>query len=459
MNVVLLSGGAGKRLWPLSSESRPKQFIPIFKTGQGCESMVQRAFRQIRESDPNALITVAASKSQVPALYNQLGDQIEISVEPCRRDTFPAIVLATAYLHDICRLSEEEAVVVCPVDSYVEADYYQMAFRLSELAKRGEANLVLMGIEPTCPSEAYGYLIPQSREEISGIVAFKEKPDTKTAESYLKEGALWNSGVFAYKIGYLLEIARRMLGFADYQDLYEKYDTLPGISFDYAVAEHEKKIQVMRFSGLWRDLGTWNTLTEAMEEHMIGCGTMNGECRNVHIINELKIPILAMGLHDVIISASPEGILIADKEQSGYIKPFVEAMEQPLQSVKKTWGSYLVLDAGEESMTIKITLNPGKHMSYHCHKNRNEVWVVISGEGHTYVDGMEQQVSAGDVIAMEAGCRHTVFAVTKLQLIEVQLGREISVHDKQKYELEYQENSPLLFDPGGKGLFLGRDET
>lgn len=437
MNIVLLSGGSGKRLWPLSNDIRSKQFIKIFKTADGgYESMVQRVYRQIKTVDADATVTIATSKTQVSAIHNQLGEKVGISVEPCRRDTFPAIVLATAYLTDVQGVSPEETVVVCPVDPYVEDDYFRALKALGEQAAKGEANLVLMGIEPTYPSEKYGYIIPADAGAVSMVSTFKEKPDAATAKRYIEQGALWNGGVFAYKLKYVLGKAHELIDFTDYQDLFEKYDTLTKISFDYAVVEKEPAIQVMRFAGEWKDLGTWNTLTEAMGEHIVGDGIMNDNCSNVHIVNELDVPVLAMGLRDVVISASPEGILVSDKEQSSYIKPFVDKINQQIMFAEKSWGSFRVLDVEEESLTIKVTLNPGHSMNYHSHKNRNEVWVVISGTGRTIVDGMEQKVHAGDVITMQAGCRHTVFADDELQLIEVQLGREISVHDKQKYPLE-----------------------
>lgn len=147
-------------------------------------------------------------------------------------------------------------------------------------------------------------------------------------------------------------------------------------------------------------------------------------------------PVLAMGLHDVVISASPEGILVSDKEQSSYIKPFVDKIDQQIMFAEKSWGSFRILDIEEGSLTIKVTLNAGHRMNYHSHRNRDEVWVVISGQGRTVVDEMEQNIKTGDVVTMEAGCRHTVIADTELKLIEVQLGTEISVHDKQKFPLE-----------------------
>ena len=438
MNIVLLSGGSGKRLWPLSNDIRSKQFIKIFKKEDGTyESMVQRVYRQIKKADADAAVTIATSKTQVSAIHNQLGDEVGISIEPCRRDTFPAIALATAYLVDVQHIDPEEIVVVCPVDPYVEDDYFEALKGLSEQAKKGEANLVLMGIEPTYPSEKYGYIIPESADFTAAVKTFKEKPTADVAKEYIVRGALWNGGVFAYKLKYVMDIAHQLIDFTDYHDLFAKYATLTKISFDYAVVEKEKKIQVQRFAGQWKDLGTWNTLTEAMEEAVVGKGEMNDTCTGVHIVNEMDVPVLAMGLHDVVISASPEGILVSDKEQSSYIKPFVDKFEQQIMFAEKSWGSFKVIDVETESMTIKVTLNAGHSMNYHSHKNRDEVWVVISGNGKTIVDGFEQAVKTGDVITMSAGCRHTVMAETELKLIEVQLGTDINVHDKQKFALEY----------------------
>ncbi|MBD5477525.1 MAG: cupin domain-containing protein [Lachnospiraceae bacterium] len=436
MNIVLLSGGSGKRLWPLSNDTRSKQFIKIFKTEDGeYESMVQRVYRQIRSVDKGADITIATSKSQVSAIHNQLGENVGVSVEPCRRDTFPAIALAAAYLHDVRGISEQEAVVVCPVDPYVEEDYFEALRKLSERAEIGNANLVLMGIEPTYPSAKYGYIIPESKDNISRVSVFKEKPTEETAKEYIAQGALWNSGVFAFRLEYVLRRAHELIEFTDYRDLFAKYDSLTKISFDYAVVEHEQHIEVMRFAGMWKDMGTWNTLTEAMESDHIGKAILNERCENVHVVNELNVPVLCMGLKDVVVSASPEGILVSDKNQSSYIKPYVDEINQQIMFAEKSWGSFQVIDIEEGSMTIKVTLNPGHGMNYHSHALRDEVWTVISGRGRTIVDGVERSVGAGDVIQMPAGVPHTILADTKLQVIEVQIGSEISVHDKKKMAL------------------------
>lgn len=436
MNIILLSGGSGKRLWPLSNDVRSKQFIKIFKDENGnYESMVQRMYRQIKKVDSEASVTVGTSKSQVSAINNQVGVDVGICVEPCRRDTFPAIALAAAYLKDVNNVSLDESVVVCPVDPFVEDDYFEALKELSSLAEAGEANLVLMGMEPTYPSEKYGYIIPKTDDLVSPVMTFKEKPDVETAKKYIASGALWNGGVFAFKLKYVLDKAHSLIDFKDFHDLRAKYDTLEKISFDYAVVEKESSISVMRFAGQWKDLGTWNTLTEAMPDSVVGDGILNDNCENVHVINELDMPILCMGLKDVVVAASPEGILVSDKNQSSYIKPYVEKIDQQIMFAEKSWGSFRVLDVQDESLSVRVTLMPDHAMNYHYHRRRDEVWTILSGKGVAVVDGTKMNVGPGDVIRMPRGVKHTIKAITELKVMEVQLGSDIRVDDKVKDEM------------------------
>ena len=436
MNIILLSGGSGKRLWPLSNDIRSKQFIKLFKNEDKYESMVQRVYRQITTVDANAKITIATSKSQASAIKNQLGEKTSICVEPCRRDTFPAIALAASYLHDKLGVSLNEAIVVCPVDPYVDNTYYEAVKALHELANQGSANLTLMGIEPTYPSEKYGYIIPENAENVSKVKEFKEKPDVETARKYLVQNALWNAGIFAFKLGYLLNKAHSMIDFVDYHDLFNKYDTLTKISFDYAVVENETSIQVLRYRGHWKDVGTWNMMAEVMADKTKGKVILDETCENTNVVNELNIPILCMGCKDMIIAVSGDGILISDKERSGYMKSYVEKIETEAMYAEKSWGTYTVIDVQPGSMTIKISMKAGEMMSYHMHNKRQEVWTVISGKGLATINGKAQLLRAGDVITIAAGCKHTVEAITVLDMIEVQLGEEISVTDKIKFPMK-----------------------
>lgn len=437
MNIILLSGGSGKRLWPLSNEIRSKQFIKFFKNEyEEYESMVQRVYRQILEVDPEANITIATSKSQVSSIRNQLGENVSISIEPDRRDTFPAIALASSFLADQQELDPEEVVIVCPVDPYVDIDYYEALKCLEEAVKTSNSNLVLMGMEPTYPSEKYGYILPKTTDTVSEVSMFLEKPDEEKAREYIDQGALWNGGIFAFKLGYLLNKAHSLIDFTDYEDLFSRYSTLKKISFDYEVVEKEPSISVVRYNGEWKDVGTWNTLTETMHENVIGNGILDRTCENVHIINELDVPVVAVGLDDIVISASPEGILVSDKEQSSDIKRIVDSIEQEIMFAEKSWGAYQVLDVGSNSLTIKVILNAGNKMSTHYHQNRDEMWTVISGHGKCIVDGHEREIGVGDIITMQANQIHSVEALSDLQMIEVQIGKDIRKEDKIKAEVQ-----------------------
>ena len=431
MQIILLSGGSGKRMWPLSNDIRSKQFIKLFKNGEGeYESMVQRVYRQIKTVDEGTEITIATSRTQVSAIHNQLGDNVSVCVEPTRRDTFPAIALAAAYLKYESGVSEDEPVVVCPVDPYVDNAYYETVKRMGEIASKGEKNITLMGIEPTYPSEKYGYIIPKDKEELSDVSEFKEKPDVETAKRYISSGALWNGGVFAFRLGYMLDKAHGLLNFSDYRDLYNRYTECEKISFDYAVVEKEASIQVLRYAGEWKDVGTWNMMAEVMSDHTKGNVTLDETCENTHAINELEIPVLCMGCKNMVVAASSDGIFVADKERSGAMKSYVEKISTDIHYAEKSWGTYNVMDAQKGAVTIKAHLYAGRKMSYHRHDFRDEVWTVLSGEGIVTIDDMEQIVRPGDVVSIAAGCKHTIQAKTDMQLIEIQIGSVIDVSDK-----------------------------
>ena len=432
MQIVLLSGGAGKRLWPLSNDLYSKQFLRILRREDGTlESMIQRVCRQVQCAAPNTPITVATGREQVSLIRRQLGSGVNISVEPCRRDTFPAIALVSAYLHEVRGVPLDEAVAICPADPYVDEGYFRAVVQLLQESEReGSVNLILMGIEPTYPSEKYGYIMPVSQEQQSMVQSFKEKPNKEKAAEYIEQGALWNSGIFAFKLGYALDKAREVLDYTDYEDLFNRYEELSKISFDYAVVEKEKNIAVQRYSGTWLDIGTWNTLAEVMPEHTIGRVTMDETCRNAHVVNTLPMPILCMGLKNVVVAASPEGILVSDKERSSAMKPYAERLHTPVMYTEKSWGEFQIVDAETESLTIKITLSPGRALTYHLHERRDETWTVIEGRGWVKLDGNEFAVAEGQTVRIPRGSFHTIRAETLLKVMEIQTGEDIDAEDK-----------------------------
>ncbi len=432
MHIVILSGGSGKRLWPLSNEVRSKQFIKAFRGPSGeLESMVQRVYRELKKQIPEAGITITTSANQASQLKNQLGSDVDICVEPVRRDTFPAVALVSLYLKDVLGIDEKEAVVVCPVDPYADDGYFKTIREIGKQVETGANNLVLMGITPTYPSEKYGYITVKEGK----VTGFKEKPDLETAKELFGAGALWNGGIFGFRLGYMLCKAKSETGYDSFSGLKSAYESLKAVSFDYAVSEKETDIACVTYDGDWKDLGTWNMFTEVMAQNTLGKVRTDETCVNTHVINELDVPILVMGLKDTVVAASADGILISDKGRSSHMKPYVEEYTEPVRFAEKSWGSYRVLDIEEESMTVKVTLMPGHSMNYHSHERRDERWNVLSGTGTAVVDGVEQRVAPGDMIWLPRGCRHTVKAETTLIMMEIQYGTDIDVADKIKHKL------------------------
>jgi len=437
MHIILLSGGSGKRLWPLSNDVHSKQFLQIMDDQKGhTESMVQHMARRIRETIPSALITIATSKNQVSELKHQLGNDIEVSAEPERKDTLGAIILATSMLKEKYKLSDDEAVVVVPVDAEAGEEYFKSLVKLYDLAKNGDANLYLLGIHPTYATEKYGYILPKTEEDIASVDVFQEKPDLQHAELYIKKGALWSAGVYAFKVGYMMKKAHAMVEFKDHQDLLDRYTKLLNISFAFSIAEREPFVKVLKIHEHWADLGTWNTLTEAMKDDKIGNVVMGPNNENTHVINSLAIPVMVFGTKDLIVASSPDGILVSSKEGSRGIKPYVSKLDEPIRFAEKSWGQYQVIDLAEDCHTIKATLRKGHQMSYHSHQWRDETWTIVTGKGRVCLDGVIRDVGPGDVIIMNHGKKHTIRALTDLVLIEVQIGRDIDEDDKQKFPLD-----------------------
>ncbi len=449
MNYILLSGGSGKRLWPLSNEIRSKQFIKILKKDDGTyESMVERVYRQIKSVDNNSNVTIATSESQVPTLRNQLGDNIDISIEPCRRDTFPAIVLACMYLKDVKNIDENETVVISPVDPYVEDDYFKTLKILDEKMKTSTNNIGLIGIKPTYPSEKYGYIVLRNNvganfgspckgelcEPELVVDRFVEKPTEFDAKKLIDNGALWNGGVFCFKLKYIINKAHELIDFKDYNDLFNKYETIKKISFDYAVVEKEKNIDVVCYDGEWKDIGTWNTLTEVMSEKSIGKVILDEKSDNSNIINELDIPIIGMGLKNIVVAASHDGIFVSDKNESSYNKALVEKLDNRPMYEERAWGDFQVLDIYKKSLVKHLFIKAEKSISYQKHNHRDEVWMIIEGNGILTLNDVKKEVKAGDVITIRKGDKHALKATKDLHFIEVQYGDELSESDIERYD-------------------------
>lgn len=439
MNIVLLSGGSGKRLWPLSNEVRSKQFLKLLTDGQGKhESMVQRVYRQIQDAGIDADIVVATSATQKNSIRVQLGKKVDIVVEPERRNTFPAIVLASAYLLSEKKVDVNETVVVLPVDPYVDLEFFDAFKKMDKEVQEGSADIVLMGLKPTYPSSKYGYAVVDSVDN-KRVIGFKEKPSENDAADMILHGALWNAGVFAFKLSYMKGIIDNYLEQNDYQYILNNYGILKKDSFDYEVVEKAQSISIIKYEGQWLDIGTWNTLTEVMGERGIGNVIIGEGCENTHVINELSIPVVALGIKDAVIAASPDGILVSNKQKSSYLKPYVEQLDNRPMYEENIWGDYKILDYTQysdsrKSLTKQIEVKAGKYLEYVSHAYRDEVWIIVDGKGFITVDGMTTVGRSGDVFHFHAGDKHGLKAITDVNIIEVQVGEELSEEDIQVYQ-------------------------
>lgn len=465
MNIILLSGGSGKRLWPLSNDTRSKQFLKLLRNEQGnLESMVQRVNGQIHKAGIDANIIVATGASQVDSIKSQLGERVDIVVEPERRDTFPAIALSCVYLALEKKVALNEVVVVLPVDQFTDIEYFQTLNYMEEAVENDVADLVLMGIKPSYPSSKYGYILPVNGENtylnyendniskeiiIHKVERFIEKPPETIAEQLMNDDAVWNGGVFAFKLRYLMEIVNKHLSslnmsLSSFSEIQSNYCIFKKTSFDYEVVEQATSVAMIAYDGCWKDLGTWNTLSEEMEEGSIGQVIIGEDTRNTYVINELSIPIVVLGATDLIVAASPDGILIADKQKSSYLKSYVESMNERPMYEESLWGDYTALDYiqykdGTKSLTKHLTIKAGQYISYLTHRIRDEVWTIVDGTGELVLDGQIRKVSCGDVVYIARGQRHAIKAndISDLHCIEVQLGMELTENDMERFDWEW----------------------
>lgn len=437
MKLVLLSGGSGKRLWPLSNDARSKQFLKVLENSdRQRSSMVQRVWSQIQKNGLAESSYIATSRSQIEIMQSQLGSEIPIIVEPERRDTFPAIALASSYLYSEKNVDLDEVVAVLPVDPYVEDSFFDTVKQLEHTVANSGSNLALIGVRPTYPSSKYGYIVPAESASFSApynqVAYVQEKPAALVAEQLIEKNALWNCGVFAFPLRFLIQHLRDKGYPTAYNELANAYHTLPKISFDYEVVEKEEQIVVLPYEGYWKDLGTWNTLTEEMTNRQIGKGIISSDCENTHLINELEIPVSILGLSNVVVAVSPDGILVTEKSASPRIKELINFEQSPMYE-EKNWGWVRILDdqTYEDGRVVHIkrmNVTTGKSISYRMNASREEVWTIVKGEGEFVHNGNYLNVKPGNVLHIPAKTLHCIKAARELEIIIVQTGHSQEPH-------------------------------
>lgn len=430
------------RLWPLSNETRSKQFLKVLRDENGQpQSMVQRVMGQIRKVEASIDVTIATGEAQAFSIERQVSGDYTLVLEPERRDTAPAIMLACANLMYEQQAFPNDTVIVMPIDTFADQAYYDMIPYLDRVVQSSTSDLILLGVKPTYPSEKYGYIVPCERiGNAWPVKEFVEKPGRRQAELLISQGALWNCGVFAFTLGYLMELVMRYTDASSFADMQRLYSRLPKNSFDYEVVEKAASISVVPYEGVWRDLGTWNTLTDEMQDIASGCVVMDiATCDGTYAVNETGLPLVISGIEDAVVVATYDGILVSSKESSAQLKPLIAkaAESRPMYEQRK-WGEYRVLDSrvypdGARSLTKELILNPGCQISHQRHAHRSEVWTVVSGEGEVALDGVVSHVHSGTVVDISIGAKHALRAITELHLIEVQLGALLEEADIERF--------------------------
>ncbi|QRG69331.1 sugar phosphate nucleotidyltransferase [Brevibacillus choshinensis] len=460
MKLILLSGGSGKRLWPLSNDVRSKQFLKVLHNPQGeQEAMVQRVWRQLAETNWPSPVYISSSDAHVDLIHSQLGEDVSLIIEPEKRDTFPAISLAASFLHTCEGASLDEIVIIMPVDAYVELSFMEKMKELENVLRLSGADLALIGVTPTYPSTKYGYIVPRKAKEerkesplYYEVHSFKEKPSTEKAKDLLERQAFWNCGVFAFRLGYLIRELAEKNWPTDYHVLLQQYGKLPKISFDYEIVEKAEKVVVVPYSENWKDLGTWNTLTEEMNVEAVGRVHLDESCSNTHVLSELDIPVVTIGLANTVVAASPDGILVAAKEKSHLVKDIAMDWNHRPMYEEKRWGWYHVLhfqktEEKGEVLTKRLHIHAGKNLSYQYHHKRSEVWMVVSGEGEFILDDQLRFVGPGDVLEIPVGAKHSIRALKDLEFIEVQMGSQLIEEDIVRLGMTWREIIEQVANP------------
>lgn len=399
--------------------------------------MIERVCRGLENAGLLNSSCIVTHRSQVEITRKSVGDEISLLAEPQKRGTYTAVALAASYLHSVKNIGLAEIVVVIPVDSYVEASFFNRLKQFPSVLSESQADIALIGVKPDFPSTQFGYILPSEGSDggpFLNVERFVEKPDELLAAELISRGGLWNCGVFSCSLGYLLSnmVSRKLP--VDYKELRECYDELPERSFDYEVLEHTQRGVVIPYTGVWADIGSWDTLIPHLHKEIIGSGSIAEDSKGTYLINELSCPVHIIGAPDLVVSAGPDGILVAGIEQAKQIKQRLGMHAAKPMIEEKRWGSSRILDfsrtaAGAEVTTSKITMVAGKHTSYHFHRHTKEIWSFLSGSGEYRMNDVLYTVSAGDTVTVPVGVKHGLRAITPLELIIIELVEYPDIED------------------------------
>lgn len=446
MKTVILAGGTGTRLWPLSREAYPKQFIKLFNGQSLFEKTVQRASVFSKAEDIYIVTNESHKFSVVDALSDvnvKVPDE-NILLEPASRNTLPAIYLAVKEIDD-----KDEDIAVLPSDHHLVLDEkYINGFEAAQSLSKNY--LVTFGIKPTRPHTGYGYIKPG--KELKGgyeVNQFVEKPDENTAEEYMEKGYLWNSGMFMFKAGLFMEECQK------YQpDLVKAfkterpYDLLPDISIDYGLMENTDKVAVVPLDVHWNDVGSFDAFHEVLDKDEDD-NAVKGEYIPIDSQNNFVIGdrlIATIGMKNTIVVDTGDAILVCSRDDAQRVKELVDILKSKNderaivhRTVYRPWGSYTVLGEGDLYKMKNLTVLPGKRLSLQKHYHRNEHWVVVRGVANVTVGDRTFLLERGENTFIPMGSVHRLENPGKipLEVIEVQIGEYLGEDDIERFQDDF----------------------
>ncbi len=459
MKAIILAGGSGTRLWPLSREDYPKQFLKL----NGEKSLLrQTAERLLTFLRPEDLIVITRKDYRFHVKSHLAGiEGYHLLCEPVGRNTAPAIAFALAYAKENLPNFEEETFLVCPSDHVIEPteDFARIAVEAEEIARAGY--LVTFGIEPTRPETGYGYIKKGEPLEVSEgkafkVAAFTEKPDRKTAEQYLSSGGFyWNAGIFLFPTFTLEEEFERhapdiySLYGKGYAALVEGFSGLPNISIDYAVMEKSTRAAVVPLSIYWNDIGSWDALFDILEKDEAG-NAKSGRVITIDTENSLifgnKRLIATIGLEGHLVVETPDALLLVKRGQTQKVSQLVKTLKasgypEATEHVTtyRPWGSYTVLEEGPRYKIKRIVVNPGERLSLQMHYHRSEHWVVVRGTAKVQIGEEEMFLHENESVFVPKSTKHRLENPGKipLEIIEVQNGEYLGEDDIVRFEDVY----------------------
>ncbi|KRB90533.1 mannose-1-phosphate guanylyltransferase/mannose-6-phosphate isomerase [Noviherbaspirillum sp. Root189] len=458
---IILSGGAGTRLWPVSREAHPKPFMRI----GGGKSLLTQTHERALEVSGNTPPLIVTNRDYYFLSKDELADQQvkpQYMLEPSGRNTAPAIALAALWA---VQQKPDACMLVMPADHLIKdtPSFYTSVRHAENLAKDGF--LVLFGVKPTGPETGFGYIEMGNKvsEHAQVVQRFVEKPDAVNAARMLAEGNfVWNSGMFCFKASTileafatynpaLLESAREVWNSTkpdgDKMELPAGFTALENISIDYAVMEKAKNLAVIPGDFDWSDIGAWKAVAEAIPADAQGntnndCQTIVIDSRNTHIQTTDRL-VAVIGLDNLLVIDTPDALLVADKSRSQEVKEVVNRLKasgheahKNHRTVARPWGTYTVLQDAPGFKIKRIAVKPGASLSLQMHHHRSEHWVVVSGKAEVINGEQTVTLEANQSTYIPAGNKHRLTNVgdTELALIEVQCGSYLGEDDIVRFE-------------------------